>query len=157
MTFPTVRPARRVHVPPPPSGHLPDPGGRTPAERAHRLQQQTADLYTRWRGSFPTGIDPDELKDNAGLFAISDAALQLPDAMAAVKDEADAATKKVNDLIKGTRVSDDVASQLAVERYWRRTERTLDAIKDPAKVAAAAREMVANADDSQTPVIVEEL
>jgi hypothetical protein len=136
---------------------LPGPGGRTPAERAHRVQQQTADLYTRWRDSFPDGIDPDELKDAAGQFAYSDAALALPDALTAVKDDADGATKKVNELIKGTRVGDDVASQLAATRYWTRAQRTLDATKDPAKVVAAAQNLIANADDAQVPVLAEEL
>jgi hypothetical protein len=97
------------------------------------------------------------LKDNAGLFAVSDAALQLPCAMAAVKDDSDVATKKVNDLIRGTRVSDDVASQLAADRYWRRTQRTLDSIKDPAKLVAAAQDVIANADDQTVPVLTAEL
>jgi hypothetical protein len=157
MTFPTVRPARRVHVPPPPSGLLPEPGGRTPAERAHRLQQQTADLYTRWRGSFPNGIDPDELKDAAGQFAYTDQALALPDALQAVKDEADAANAKVSDLIKGQKVAGDVGSQIAAQRYWDRSRRTLDSIKDGAKAVAAAQNLIASASDSQVPVLAEEL
>lgn len=155
--IPGTRPARRVHVPPVPNGTLPDPGGRDAAERAHRLQRQTADLYARWRASFPAGIDPNELKDAAGQFAYSDAALALPDALAAVKDDADAATKKVSDLIKGTRVGDDVASQIAAERYWRRSERTLDSIKDLSKLTAAARDLIAGADAKTVPVLAEEL
>ena len=157
MTFPTVRPARRVHVPPPPSGQLPDPGGRTPAERAHRLQQQTADLYTRWRGSFPDGIYPDELRDEAGKFSVSDAALGLQRPLDAVKDDADAATKRVSDLVKDTRVNDDVSSQLAAQRYWARAQRGLDAAKDPAKTVAAAQSLINSADNTQIPVLVEEL
>jgi hypothetical protein len=51
------------------------------------------------------------------------------------------------DLLKDTRVGDDVASQIAAQRFWRRTQTTLDAIRDPAKVAAAAQDLVANADD----------
>jgi hypothetical protein len=157
MTIPGTAPARRVHVPAPPSGQLPDPGGRTPAERAHRLQKQTADLCTRWRGSFPDGIDPQELKDAAGQFAYTDAALALAPALAPVKDDADAATKKVNNLISGTRVSDDVASQIAAQRFWARTQRTLDSLKDTPRVVAAAQDLLAKADDARVPVLAEEL
>ena len=157
MTLPGTRPARRVHVPPPPSGQLPDPGGQDSVQRAHRRQQQVADLYTWWRASFPQGIDPDELKDAAGQFAYSDAALQLPEALSAVESDADAATRKVNDLVKGTRVADDVASQLAAQRYWTRAQRNLDAVKDPAKVVAVAQNLIANADEAQIPVLAEEL
>jgi hypothetical protein len=157
MTFPTVRPARRVHVPAVPSGQLPDPGGATPAERAHRAQQQTADLYTRWRDSFPDGIDPDELRDNAGEFSVSDAALGLQRPLDAVKDDADAAAKRVSDLVKDTRVGDDVSNQLAAQRYWARGQRGLDAAKDPANTVAAAQSLINSADNAQIPVLVEEL
>lgn len=155
MTFPTVRPARRVHVPPPPSGQLPDPGGRIPAERSHRLQQQTADLYTRWRGSFPDGIGPDELKDAAGQFAFTDQALALPDALQAVKDDSVAANQKVDDLMKNTRVSQD--GRAATDAFWYRKERSLDSIKDPSKLVAAAQDLVANADDDEIACLSEQL
>lgn len=157
MTLPGTRPARRVHVPLPPSGQLPDPGGQDSVQRAHRRQQQVADLYTRWRGSFPDGIDPDELKDSAGQFAYTDAAFQLPDVLDPVKQDSDSATAKVNDLIKGTRVGADVASQLGAQRYWARAQRTLDVAKDPAKVVAAAQNLIANADEAQISVLAEEL
>ncbi len=157
MTFPGTRPARRVHVPPPPSGQLPDPGGQDSVQRAHRRQQQVADLYTRWRGSFPDGIDPDELKNLAGQFAYTDAALQLPGVLDAVKRDADAATQKASDLIKGTRVGEDVASQIQAQRYWARAQRTLDAQRDGAKTVAAARDLINSADDLQVPVLSEEL
>jgi hypothetical protein len=158
MTFPGTAPAKRVHVPPPPSGTRPDPGGRTKAERVYRQQQQAADLYTRWKDSFPDGIAPDELADNAGQFAYTDAALALPDAVAAVQAEADDADKRVNDVVSAQKVdSSDVAAQLAAQRFWSRTQRTLDAIKDTSKLAAAARDLIANADDSAVPVIVEEI
>jgi len=143
----------RRHLP----GSFPIPVAVTPLSAAHRLQQQTADLYSRWRGSFPDGIDPDELKDAAGQFAYSDAALALPDALSAVESAANAATRRVSDLVKGTRVGADVASQLAAQRYWARAQRNLDAAKDPAKVVAAAQNLIANADEGQTRVLAEEL
>ena len=157
MTFPGTKPARRVHVPPAPSGTLPDPGGRTPAERAYRIQQQTAQAYTNWRNSFPAGIDPDELKDAAGQFAYTDQALSLPDALTPVKDAADAAAQKVNDLVSGNRVASDMAAQVAAQRFWYRAQRRLDSVKEPGKVAAAARDLIASADDDQIRTLSEEL
>jgi hypothetical protein len=62
-------------------------------------------------------IDPDILKSNAGAFSVSDAALTLPGALATVRDDADAATKKVSDLIRATRIDNDVASQIAAQRF----------------------------------------
>ena len=47
MTFPGTKPARRVHVPPAPSGTLPDPGGRTPAERAYWIPRRPGDPLPR--------------------------------------------------------------------------------------------------------------
>ena len=61
------------------------------------------------------------------------------------------AAKRVKDLIKSTRVGDDVASQLAATRFWARAQGTLDAQKDGAKVVAAEQNLVANASDAETP------
>lgn len=157
MTFPTVRSARLVYPPPVPVGTPHDPGGADSATRAARRQHQVADLYTRWRAAHSPDIDPDVLKSNAGAFSVSDAALTLPDALAAVKDDADTASQKVNNLIKGTRVGDDVASQIAAQRFWARAQRTLDAIKDPSKLVAASQALIANADDAQVSVLAEEV
>jgi hypothetical protein len=74
-----------------------------------------------------------------------------------VRQDADAATKKVNDLVKGIPFGDEVASQIAAQRFWARAQRTLDSIKDTPKVVAAAQDLVANADDAQVTVLVEEL
>jgi hypothetical protein len=114
-------------------------------------------MYSDWRAAHSPDIDPNVLKNNAGAFSVSDAALALPDLLNAVKQDSEGATQKVNDLIKGTRVGDDTASQIAAQRYWARTQRTLDAIQDPGKVVAAAQNLVANAEDAQTPVLAEEL
>jgi hypothetical protein len=51
------------------------------------------------------------------MFAVSDTALGLPDALSAVKDDSDTATAKVNELLKSNRVGDDAASQLAAQRF----------------------------------------
>jgi hypothetical protein len=151
-----VRPARPAYPPPIPSGFI-DFRGKTPVERALRTQQAVADQYSRWRAAHSKDIDPDVLKDNAGAFQVSDAALALQPALEAVQADAKAASSRVNDLLKGTRVGDDVASQIAAQRYWNRTQRTLDAITDTPKVVAAAQDLVAHADDKAVPVIAEEL
>jgi hypothetical protein len=155
--MPGTRPSCRAYPPPVPVGFI-DPGGTTPVEHALRTQQAVAQAYTDWRAAHPQGIDPDTLRDNAGAFSVSDAALQLPEVLKPVKDQADAANGKVKELMSGSRVAaDDVAAQLAAQRFWNRTQRTLDTIKDPSSVAAAARDMIANASDAEIPFISEEL
>jgi hypothetical protein len=135
--LPGTRSARPQYPPPVPTGTPVDPGGRTPAEHAHRVQQQAADLYARWRAAHSPDISPDVLKGNAGAFSVSDAALELPGVLAAVKADSDASTAKVNDLVNSQRVGGDVGSQIAAQRYWARAQRTLDAQKDAAKAVAA--------------------
>ncbi len=156
-SMPGTRPGRPSYPPPVPVGTPVDPGGADSATRAINRQRQVADLYTAWRAAHSTDIAADVLKANAGAFSVSDAALTLPEVLAAVKAEADEATQKTSELIKGTRVGADVASQLQAQRVWARAQRNLDAIKDPAKLVAAAQNLVANADDSQIPVLAEEL
>ena len=134
-----------------------DPGGADTATRAINRQRQVADLYTSWRAAHSANIDPTVLRDNAGAFSVSDAALTLPEVLAAVKAEAEEATRKTGELISGTRVGDDVASQLQAQRIWARAQRNLDAIKDPTKLVAAAQNLIANADDAAIPVLTEEL
>jgi hypothetical protein len=155
-TFPTVRSARPQYPPPIPSGFI-DPGGRTPVEHAFRTQQAVAKAYTDWRAAHSPDIAPEVLRDNAGVYGLSDAALQLPTVLDAVKDDAQAATRKAADLVKNNRVGSDTASQIAAQRFWARAQQTLDSIKDVPKVAAAAQDLVANADDEQVPVLSEEL
>jgi hypothetical protein len=157
MTLPGTKPACRVHVPPPPTGQLPDPGGATPAQRCFNLQRQVADLYDRYRSSIPEGVDPDELRDNAGAFVASDANAQLHPALAAVKGDADQAARNVNDLINATQVGGDTASLLAAQSYWQRKQRVLDNIKDKSKLVAAAQALVKNANAEELPVLVREL
>lgn len=157
MTLPGTRPARRVYPPPIPTSDLPDPGGRTPVERAHRTQQAVAADYTRWRAAHSKDISPDVLKANAGAYGVSNPALALPGVLDAVKADAEGSAKRVNDLIKSNRVGDDVASQLAATRFWARAQRTLDAQRYGAKVVAAAQNLVATASAAEIPVLAEEL
>jgi hypothetical protein len=157
MTFPTVKSARSVYRPEVPRGGVPDPGGATPVEHGYRTQQAVAAEYTRWRQAHSPNIAPEVAKRNAGAFAVSDAALQLPDVLTAVHQNAKDANAKVNEILRGSRVSDDNVDQVKAQRYWARQQRTLDAIKDPAKLLAAAQELVANAEGSDVPVVAEEL
>ena len=79
QAIPGTAPARRAYPPPLPVGFV-DPGGVTPVDHALRTQQSVTDnYYMPWRAAHPEGIDPQILKDNAGVFAVSDAALALPE------------------------------------------------------------------------------
>jgi hypothetical protein len=151
-----TRPHHPVYPPPVPSGFA-DPGGKTPVEHAHRTQQAVAKAYTDWRAAHSKDIAPGVLRDNAGAFAVSDPALALDDVLGPVKTDAEEATAKVNQLIRNHRVGADVANQIAAQRYWDRSRRTLDSITNGAKAVAAAQDLVANADDEQVPVLAEEL
>jgi hypothetical protein len=122
-----------------------------------RRQQQAAQIYTNWRNSIPQGVDMNELKETAPVFSVSDTALGLPAALASAKADSDASTAHVNDLINSQRVGDDVSSHLAAQRFWAHSMRTLEAIKDGAKVVAAARELINSASASQVPVLTEEM
>jgi hypothetical protein len=157
MTFPTVKPARRDYPPEVHRGGVPDQGGKTPVEHAFRTQTAVKDDYTRWRQDHSPNIPPEVLKANAGAFAVSDAALQLPGVLKAVHQNAKDAAAKVNDILRGARVSDDNVEQVKAQRFWARAQRSLDACKDPAKLVAAAQDLIANADDADIPTIAEEL
>ncbi|WP_142281137.1 hypothetical protein [Mycobacterium palustre] len=102
-------------------------------------------------------MSPEDRRDSANFFALSDAASALPQALDAAQAHADEAQAKVDDLLEDQHVGDDVASQIAAQRVWARTQRVLDSISDGAKVGAAARDLVKNAPESELPVIAEEL
>jgi hypothetical protein len=157
MSYPGTKSARRAYPPPVPVGFV-DPGGTTPVEHALRVQQAVHDSYSNWRAAHSKDISPDVLAANKGAFRVSDAALALPPALDAVKADADAAEAKKDDLIKGTRVdTSSEAGQRAADRYWHRKERALDNIKDTSKLTGAVRDLIATTDDSEIPVLVEEL
>ncbi|OBI90966.1 hypothetical protein A9X00_18240 [Mycobacterium sp. 1245805.9] len=84
--------------------------------------------------------------------------MALGPALDAAKAHADAAGAKVDGAVKGQRVdTSDVAAQLAADRFWRRAERTLESITGAPKLAQAAQDLIANANDAQIPVLAEEL
>ena len=157
MSFPTVKPARPVYPPPVPTGPLPDPGGATPVEHAYRTQKAVADAYTRWRQAHSPDIAPDVAKANAGAFAVSDAALQLPDVLETVSRMPKTPTPR------RTNCSGAAASPTTT---WIRLKRNAfghvhsgrwTRSKNPAKLVAAAQDVVANADAENVPTICEEL
>jgi hypothetical protein len=103
-------------------------------------------------------VSPEDRRDSANWFSVSDAALALKPALDAARAHADEAQAKVDAAVKGQRVdTTDVAAQLAADRFWRRTERTLDSIKDQGKLASAAHDLIANATDAELPVVAEEI
>lgn len=157
--LPGTAPARGPAYPPPlPKGTPVDPGGADPADAAYRRQAQVADIYSRWRAAHSRDIPPDLLKQNAGAFQVSDAALTLQPAVDAVRQASDDATAHAVGLLKGNKVDDsDVAGQIAAQRFWDRAQRTLDAAQGVPKVVAAAQRLVADATDDQIPVLSEEL
>jgi len=154
VTFPTVRPARRAYPPPIPSGFI-DPGGKTPVERALRVQQAVVQQYSDWRAAHSPNIAPDVLKDNAGAFQVSDAALALQPALDAAKADADAAHQKVEDAIAGLTVPD--GQHDAARRIWDRDRYQLDAAKDIAAKVAVAQDLIAQAKDLELRTLQEEL
>jgi hypothetical protein len=97
------------------------------------------------------------LKDNAGAFSVSDAALALVPALDAVKTDAQAAADKVDELVGSHTVGDDVASRLAAQSYWHRKERVLDSVKDTPKLVAAVENLIRSATDDQVRVLSDEL
>lgn len=158
MVFSTVKSSRLAYPPPVPVGTPVDPGGTDSATRAYRRQQQVADIYSRWRAAHSRDIPMETLKANAGAFAVSDAALTLPEALNAVAKDAEDAVAHVNGLLKSSKVDNtDVAGQIAAQRFWARAQRTLDATNSVPKLVAAAQKLVADADDAQIPTLSEEL
>lgn len=132
MTQPATKPHRPVYPPPTPKGFT-DPGGTTPVEHALRVQTAVHQQYSDWRAAHPAGIDPQVLKDNAGVFAYSDPAYALSPAIQAVKDDAAAAQAKADNLASGQAVGNDVEARLAAQSFWHRKERVLDSITQTPK------------------------
>lgn len=131
-------------MPPVPTGTPPDPGGADSVERASRRQQQVAQAYQAYRQSIPDGVSPDELRDSAGLFGVSDHALTLQPALDAVAADADAANQRLADLTKGTEVPNDQTGQ--AQMIWARAKDRLDKAKTVAQKAAIAQDLIAGAD-----------
>ncbi|OBI40893.1 hypothetical protein A5708_24780 [Mycobacterium colombiense] len=133
-------------------------GGGDPIEHAARVQSAARQQFHDWRRSFSPNVSPEDRRDSANWFTTSDAAQALKPALDAARAHADEAQATVDAAVKGQRVdTTDVAAQLAADRFWRRTERTLDSIKDQGKLVSAARDLIANATDAELPVINEEL
>lgn len=155
MSFPGTY-TRPAYPPPVPVGFI-DPGGTTPVEHAFRTQQEVHQAYSDWRAAHSKDISPDLLRDNAGAFSVSDAALALEPALDAVKADADAAQGRVDDLVKGQKVGSDVEARLAAQSFWHRKERVLDSVTDKTKLVAAVQELIRSAPDDQIPTLTEEL
>jgi hypothetical protein len=97
----------------------------------------------------------EDLRDAAGAYANSGPAQQL--SLDEAEQDADDAARRVNDLIKGTRVGPEEADQLAAQRVWARAQRSLDAAQDQGAIVAAAQKLLDGASESELPVYAEEL
>jgi hypothetical protein len=75
---------------------------------------------------------------------MSDHALTLKPALAAVAADRDAARQRVADTVKTATVPDDQAQQ--AQRIWARAQHRLDAAEGVAQKATAAQEMIAGAE-----------
>ena len=155
MTFPTVQSARRAFPPPVPTTELPDPGGDTPEARAFNRQRQVADDYTAWRASHSPNISPDDLKANAGAYAESAPAGQLLPALKDAEADAQQASDRASAALDGLAVAPEAEARAL--RVWSRVMRTLDSKSGPARISAAARDVVANADPADIAVLRDEL
>jgi hypothetical protein len=145
---------RPAYPPPVPVGFI-DPGGTTPVEHAFRVQQAVHQAYADWKAAHSRDIPPDVLKQNAGAFQVSDAALALKPALDAVKADTDAAHQKVTDAVKALTVPD--GQHDAARRIWDRSRSQLDAVNGiPAKVAVA-QSLIADADGLALGTLQEEL
>lgn len=154
--LPGTRPSRPAYPPPVPLGFT-DPGGTTTVEHALRTQQEVAQQYSDWRAAHSPNIAPEILKDNAGAFQMSDAALALQPALDAAKADADAAQGRVDDLFRAQKVGNDLEARLAAQSFWHRKERVLDSVTDKAKLVAAVQELIRSAPDDQIANLAEEL
>jgi hypothetical protein len=157
-SLPGTAPARRQYPPSPPPFDPATVGGRDPIEHAARVQRGAADGYDQWRKSFSPNVSGEDRRDSANWFVTSDAAQALQPTLDAARAYADEADQKVKAAVKGQKVdTTDVAAQFAADRFWRRTERTLDAITNQSKLVSAARDLIANATDAELPVVAEEI
>jgi hypothetical protein len=100
-------------------------------------------------------IEPDVLKNNAGAFSVSDAALTLPGALAAAKSDADAASKRVAEAVKSAKVPDDQHQGAAC--IWARAQRRLDSAKGVSEKAGVAQDLISGAEGLALGTLQEEL
>lgn len=101
-TLPGTAPARRAYPPSPPPFDASTVGGSDPY--ALRVQTAAKDQHEHWRKSFSPDVSPEDRRDSANWFSVSDAALALKPALDAARAHADEAQAKVDAAVKGQRV-----------------------------------------------------
>lgn len=157
MTFPGTASARR---PMPPQLRPFDAsliGGANSVDHAYRVQAAVHNDYSDFRARHDPALDPQLHKDSLALYTVSDGALALEPALAAVAADRDAAQADVDKIANGQRVDPtDIAAQLVAQAYWARKRAVLDSLS-PAKVPDAARSLVSTADDAEIPILATEL
>lgn len=88
---------------------------------------------------------------------MSDAALALRPALDAVAADADAAKAKVDDLVKGQKVGNDVESLLAAQSFWQSQGTRAGLHQGGSELVAAVQDLIRSAPDAQIPTLSEEL
>jgi hypothetical protein len=152
---PGTAPAQRRFPPEVPQDWV-DPGGNTPVDHCWRVQNKFADGYQGFRDAHSRDIDPAILKDaNASRYQISNAALALGPALAAVKTQVDQAHQNLADAVAGLTVPD--GQHDAARRIWERSRHQLDAADGIPTKVAVAQNLIANATGLELGTLQEEL
>lgn len=143
MTLPGTKPARPQHLQPI-STAVPSPRGHNPIETLDNLQHDVVDgMYHPYRRNIPAHVDPDELRDNAGAWAFSNAALALKPALDAAIAHRDAATQAVVDATRVGEVPEEQTGQGAA--IWNRAKDRIDKANGVPKKVAAMQDLIRGA------------
>jgi hypothetical protein len=143
--LPGTSPSRKAYPPSPPPFDPSTVGGNDPIEHALRVQTAAKDQHDQWRNSFSPNVSPEDRRDSANWFSVSDAALALKPALDAARAHADEAAQTVKAGVDGLSVPDDKHD--AARRIWERSRYQLDAAEGIAAKVAAAQGLIANAQD----------
>lgn len=134
----------------------PVPDARPIVAAAALLRDAAAKFEKHIASIDPAPFTPEGLHNQIGAFAESPAAQQIDDAIGlAAQREADAEAH-VADVLAKLSPQGDVAAELRSTRAWNRAQRQLDAVPSD-RVPEMARTLIANADDAELGVLLQEL
>ncbi|CAN5348930.1 hypothetical protein BH09ACT8_BH09ACT8_30890 [soil metagenome] len=102
-------------------------------------------------------LSPLGVKSYIGQFANSPAYKAVGEAVQKVTDAADAADANVDSVRAGLSTEGDAAAELRNTRYWNRTERSLDSVRDGSQLSTAAQALVKDATPDELGVLLQEL
>jgi hypothetical protein len=128
----------------------------TPVDAAQTAITRAANEFERHLANIQPGdyYTSEGMQKKIGEFTQSDAARNVDSAVAAVRDRADKAQARVEEIRRGLSPYGDTAAELRATRYWTSAARILDTAKD---VNGAAQSLVADADRTQLGVLMREL